>query len=134
MSDNDPSMTPDELSWASQNAGMPPQSWTTTQRATTSSEEFAARARAHENELHRQNTAAQHRQDMQYNAAVHAQDMAAARAQHLALLRQYSFLDRARAELGALAGGEFGWKQGFVIGVAVGAIAAGLFSAWQKRK
>ncbi|GAF77868.1 unnamed protein product, partial [marine sediment metagenome] len=76
----EPSMNPDELAWAFQNAGRPPAAQRTT------SEAFAAQARERELKvLDHKAQVKQHAQDQQYNQAVHAQDMAAARAHHSAL-------------------------------------------------
>jgi hypothetical protein len=121
---SDAYMSPEEMAWASQNAGRPPEA----RKAT--SQEFAARARAEEDELLRKRAALlkarmdlqrrQLRQDREWNDRVHHQDMQAAAAHHRALMQGYSLVDQARAELGAMNVGSMDWKQGFAAGVVGG--------------
>jgi hypothetical protein len=133
--DDSPSMSPDEMAWASQNAGRPPQARQDTSAARQdTSAAFAAQARVSEHNAAMQAKVAQHRQDSEYNHTVHAQDMAAARAHHRALMGQYSVLDRARAEFGALTSEGFGWKQGFVIGLAVGALLNAIYGEVTRKR
>jgi hypothetical protein len=52
--------------------------------------------------------------------------MAAAQANHNALMSQYSMVDQFREQLGVNVS-SFDWKQGFVMGLALGALAAAIF-------
>jgi hypothetical protein len=121
-----PSMNPDELAWAFQNAGRPPAAQKTT------SESFAAKARSKELQ-HAQHKVQleQQQQDRQFNKTIHAQDMAAARAHHNALIGQYSLVDQVRSNLGSLNTSSVEWKSGFVVGLALGALLAGIFGSWK---
>jgi hypothetical protein len=121
----DPEMRPDELAWAFTNAGRAP----TAQQST--SEDFAARARAAEAQRIENLQRQQYQQDAQYNQTIHAQDMAAAQAQHRALMGQYTLLDQTRAELGAYDAKSEGWVAGLVTGLIAGSVLTALF--WGKR-
>lgn len=118
----DPSMNPDELAWAFQNAGRAPAAQKTT------SEAFAAQARQKELQaLQRKAQLEQHAQDQQYNRVIHAQDMAAARAHHNALMGEYSLVNQVK---GAFADtGQSGFRAGFFWGLVAGAVVYGIFGS-----
>ncbi len=116
-------MSPEELAWAFGNSRAP-----AAQQATSA--DFAAHSRSQTEDLDRRFLEEQHAQDVQYNRTVHAQDMAAAQAHHNALMGQYSLVNQVRGELGMNVS-SFDWKQGFVIGLAVGALAASIWRAWR---
>jgi hypothetical protein len=131
---SNPDMSPEEMAWAFKNAGNPPPVKPTT------SQVFAARARAQEAAAAQQRAALKKRgldernrdlqRDREWNEAVHAQDMAASKAHHQALMSEYTLVDRAKAELGALNMQSDDWKQGFVLGLVAGALVSRLVASW----
>jgi hypothetical protein len=118
----EPSMNPDELAWAYQNAGRAPAAQKTT------SEAFAAQARDQELQaLQRKARIEQQQQDLQFNRTIHAQDMAAASAHHNALMGEYSLVQQVKNAFADT--GRSGFRTGFFWGMVAGAVIVGVLSS-----